>query len=151
MTWRERWVALAARFPSTTAAALFGTVAALVAYFSWVPSARLGHRILLLSLGVGAAHAIAGGVLGRPLIRRTNRLSAPSAAKRGALISAVAIGLFSPALSLWIASPPARVDGGLLGLVRLTALVTFFGILAGGWAVVVTCAALGWFLNVISR
>lgn len=142
---------MARKFPSATSAVVFGVVAALVAYVQWIPAARAARGIVFLSLGVGAAHALSAAFLAPALLREEKALTPGASVGRGALVSLVAIVLFSPAFAAWVASPPASVRGGLLGFVSLSALVGLFGFLAAGWAIVAACAALGWLLNLTTR
>ena len=86
MTSLRSWIR---RRPRTTSAFTFGNVTLVVTHFAGVPGARM-HG-LVLTMAVGAAHALAGAITGERIVNRTRPRTPFRAGLLGAATSLLAL------------------------------------------------------------
>jgi hypothetical protein len=132
--------------PRALAALVFGGAALLLTGLWFGPI--LVRRVapvswLLYAILPGMAAAIAGALLGQPLVRRRVPGGGGSAFLRGAAIALVALVLFAPLY----AGVVKVTEPGWTSVVGLTGLVLEFGVVALGWALVLVGGLAGWGLH----
>jgi hypothetical protein len=135
------------RWPRVSAALGFGTAGIALSTLWWSPvifqaQSALPYALFIILPGVSAA--IAGCVLGKPLLDASQFLRPGIAALRGAVIASVTLLLFAPLFATFYAltSPPTE-HWNILGL---TVLMLIGSALAVWWLVAATGAAVGWAL-----
>jgi hypothetical protein len=132
------------RLHSRTGASIaFGLTTALVAYFAWIPSARISIGVIYLTVAAGLAHAVGGAIVGPSLVDPARTPSEKYAALRGARASLIALALFSIAFSGYL----LLTDGWTLTLASVFYLpiyTAFFAFLSLGWALLMISALVGW-------
>ena len=130
--------------PRLVSALVFALAGALLPglWFAPVLVQRRGDGVSwLLYVGLpGAAAAIAGGLLGSPLVAPVARDREGAAALRGVGIAAAALVLFAP-LYAWVLK---WTEPGWTSVLGLTVLVLEFGALAMGWPVAAVGGLVGW-------
>ena len=132
--WTRLWPALA-----------FGLAGVLVSAGWFLPVlARSRNPVsFLLFLGLpGVTAAVAGALMGRPLVAPSRPRSDWWAARRGAAIATVALMLFAPMFAAVI----KMTEPGWTSVVGLTMLVLWFAFLAAWWVLVAVGAVVGWLL-----
>jgi hypothetical protein len=132
--WARLWAAVA-----------FGLAGVLVPA-GWFGPILAGSRnpvSFLLFLGLpGVAAAVAGALLGRPLVAPSRPRSGCWAARRGAVIATVALMLFAPMFATAI----TWTEPGWTSVVSLGVLVLWFAFMAVWWVLAAVGAAVGWVL-----
>ena len=132
------------RRPHGSAAIGFGMAAAAYCALLWGPRISPARDALLfaLFLGVpGISAAIAGWILGAPLLDK-NRCTSVRAALRGAAIGSVALLLFAPLFAIvYVWTEPATEHANILGLAVVMLIGGAFSI---WWQVALIGAAVGW-------
>jgi hypothetical protein len=121
----------------------FGLTTAPVAYFAWIPSARISMGVIYLTAAAGLAHAVGGAIVGPSLVDPARTPSDKDAILRGAIASLLALSLFSIAFSGYL----LLTDGWTLTLASVFYLpiyTAFFAFLSLGWALLVVSAFVGW-------
>ena len=134
LRWARLWPAVA-----------FGLAGVLVpaAWFGPVLARSRNPISLLLFLGLpGLAAAVAGALLGRPLVAPSRSRSGWWAARRGAVIATVALMLFAPMFATVI----KWTEPGWTSVVGLSVLVLWFAFIAVWWVLAAVGAAVGWLL-----
>jgi hypothetical protein len=129
------------RWPRAAAALAFGSITMVVTHFAWVPSARTSA--MALTIAAGAAHAVAGSIMGRRLLDGTRTQTSLQAALIGAVTSLLAVALFSPAFVIFLRATDVRPSNALSYLL-LTVLTGVFSFLGAGWALLLVSAGVGW-------
>lgn len=132
--------------PRLLAAFVFGSAALVLTglWFGPVLVRRADAVSWLLYVGLpGIAAAIAGAVLGRPLVQPRDPAAEGAALLRGAGIAVVALLLFAPLY----ASVVKVTEPGWTSVVGLTLIVLEFGALALGWALVLVGSLVAWGLH----
>lgn len=127
----------------STASIAFGSTTALVAYFAWVPTARVSPGVIYLTIAAGLAHAVAGAIVGPSLVDPMRTPGDRIALLRGAATSLLALAFFSVGFSGYL----LRTDSWTVTLAAVIALplyTAFFAFFALGWALLVTSAVVGW-------
>jgi hypothetical protein len=101
--------------------------------------------LFALFIGVpGVSAAVAGWILGEPLLDET-RSSSVRAALRGAAIGSVALLIFAPLFAIiYVWAEPATEHANILGL---TVALIIGGALAVWWQIALIGAAVGWGLH----
>jgi hypothetical protein len=135
------------RWPRASPATGFGIAATAYCALLW------GQRIfpakdgLLFALFIGVpgvSAAVAGWILGKPLLDET-RCTSVRAALRGAAISSVALLIFAPLFAIiYVWTEPATEHANILGL---TVALIIGGALAVWWQIALIGAAVGWGLH----
>ncbi len=134
------------KHPRIAPALAFAIVTAPVIHFAWVPEARFAGAAPILTLAGGVAHAVAGAILGPRVVDVQRRDSNVNASLTGAGVSLLALLLFVAPLTFWIfVWSPA--DGGRLSSLLVMPLVAVAAFLAGGWALLLISALVGWALH----
>lgn len=129
--------------PRILAALVFGAAGLLLAAAWFLPVVAPSRRpvgfVLYIALPAVAA-ALAGGLLGAPLLDPARCRSGAGAALRGAATSLAALVIFAPLFALGI----KWTEPGWTGIFGLAWLVLTIGLLAVGWVVAVAGAGAGW-------
>jgi hypothetical protein len=137
--------------PRLLAGLAFGAAGMLLTALWFLPVLVRGHGDVvswLLYVGLpGMAAAIAGAVLGHPLVRPSPPGGDGAAVLRGVAIATVALILFAP-LYAWVLK---WTEPGWTSVIGLTVLVLEFGALAMWWALAVVGGLVGWGLYRWSR
>jgi len=129
--------------PRVLAALVFGVAGMLLPALWFLPvlvTSRGGVSWLLYVWLPGAAGAMAGALLGRPLVRPTSQGHDGAAVVRGIAIATAALVLFAPLY----ASVVKLTEPGWTSVTGLTLLVLEFGTLAMGWGLAVVGGLVGW-------
>jgi hypothetical protein len=131
------------RHSRMAAAIVFGSATMLVTYFAWIPTARTSVGAIYLSVAAGAAHALAGFIVGPSLVDAARTPSAEIAALRGSGISLLALAFFAIGYSAFLFASEAWTItiGSLLAFPLFTAFFAFF---AAGWALLLVSTLIGW-------
>jgi hypothetical protein len=113
---------------------------------AWLGPVLAGSRnpvsfLLFLALP-GLAAAVAGALLGRPLVAPSRPRSGWWAARRGAGIATVALMLFAPMFATVI----KWTEPGWTGVASLSVLVLWFAFIAVWWMLAAVGAVVGWLL-----
>lgn len=113
---------------------------------AWFGPVLAGSRnpvSFLLFLGLpGLAAAVAGALLGRPLVAPSRPRSGWWAARRGAAIATVALMLFAPMFATVI----KWTEPGWTGVASLSVFVLWFVFIAMWWMLTAVGAVVGWLL-----
>jgi len=127
-------------------AVAFGLAGVLVpaAWFGPVLARSRNPVSFLLFLGLpGLAAAVAGALLGRPLVAPSRSRSGWWAARRGAFVATVALMLFAPMFATVI----KWTEPGWTSVVSLSVLVLWFAFIAVWWVLAAVGALVGWLLH----
>jgi hypothetical protein len=130
--------------PRLLAALAFGVAGMLLTalWFGPVLVTGRGNRVTwLLYVGLpGVAGAMAGALLGPPLVRPSSRGGDRAAVLRGVGIATTALVLFAPLYACVL----KWAEPGWTSVMGLTVLVLAFGALAMWWALAVVGGLVGW-------
>jgi hypothetical protein len=139
---RSRDRASAERLRPAVAFGLAGVLAS-GAWFGPVLAESRNPVSFLLFLGLpGLAAAVAGALLGRPLVAPSRPRNGWWAARRGAAIATVALMLFAPMFATVI----KWTEPGWTGVASLSVLVLWFAFIAVWWMLATVGAVVGWLL-----
>jgi hypothetical protein len=135
------------RWPRTSAALGFGAAGTAFSALVWGPlifHAKGAPLFVLFIVLPGVSAAVAGWALGKPLLDSARVCRPTSAALRGALISSLALLLFTPLFAIvYVWTQPATEHWSILGL---TYLLLVGSALAVWGRVALIGAAVGWAL-----
>ena len=129
--------------PRATAAVAFGSATTIVTHLAWVPDARMNGLTPALTIAAGAAHALAGAMIGRRLL--DGNRTPLQAGLLGAVTSLLAVALFTPAFVILLLARDVR-PSGVLSYLLLAVLTSLFSFLAHGWALLLVSVGVGWTL-----
>jgi hypothetical protein len=136
--------ALLKRWPRASAAIGFGMAAAAYSALLWGQRIFPAKDALLFALFIGVpgvSAAVAGWILGVPLLDKT-RCTSLRAALRGAAIGSVALLLFAPLFAIvYVWTEPATEHTNILVLAVVLLIGAAFAI---WWQVAMIGAAVGW-------
>ena len=135
------------RWPRMSAACGFGAAGIALSTLWWSPvifQARGALPFVLFIALPGVSAAVAGCILGKPILDSSRVLRPRIAAFRGAVTASVALVLFAPLFAtLYVWTSPPTEHWNILGL---TLLVFIGSVVAVWWLVAATGAAVGWTL-----
>jgi hypothetical protein len=139
------------RWPGTTAAIGFGVAGTAYSALVWGPVVFPAKAALPIALFIGApgiSAAIAGRILGKPLLDKS-RCSSTRAALRGAAVASVALLFFAPLFAtIYVWTEPANEHWNVIGLSILLLAGSIFTV----WGrVALIGAAVGWSLYRLAR
>jgi hypothetical protein len=135
------------RWPRTSATLGFGAIGTALSVIWWTPlifhaQGTLPFALFIATPGISAA--VAGWLLGKPLLDSAWDYNPISAALRGAAIASLALLLFAPFFaSLYVWTQPPHEHWSIVSLTLLVLIGSAFVI---WWLVALVGAATGWVL-----
>jgi hypothetical protein len=147
----DRLRSIARQSPRASSALLFGGATLMVTYFAWVRDARTSGLSPALTIGAGAAHALAASFTGRRLLEGGRTGSLTEAGLLGAVTSLLALAIFSPLFAIWLFATDLIQPSGWIAHLLFPVFVAAFAFLAIGWALLLVSSAVGcvlyWFVS----